>query len=181
MEQVTSKPAGPTVTVAYTHSVDHELRALRLHWRAVLRPSVRWLARVIGALILALLAYSIVVAGPTSTSVGLAVACVCGFSAPWEARWRRRRRYPATPGANAPVTITLSDDLIEMRAGELVHSKVAWPVIAKAVCAPDGVLLYTTPVTFVWAPYAGLSRQEDRRTLDDLVARRTTGRIQRVS
>ena len=166
-----------TVTLTYTRSVEQELRSLALHWRGVLRPPIRWLARGMGALILAICVFSMIATGPTPTTVILAALVLCGFAAPWEARWRRRRLYRTSPMADAVVRVTCSDAHVEFEVGDLAKSTVAWPLFTRLLRAPDGFLLYTTPTAFAWIPYAAFSRAEDRAAVDDLLATHFKGTV----
>lgn len=170
-----------TVRLTYTSSVDRELHALTLHWRSILRPPVRWLARGMGALILGLCVFSMIAAGPTTTTVVLAVFVLCGFASPWEARWRRRRRYRSSPLADARIQVTFSDAHVESKLGDLATSTVGWPLFTKLLRAPDGFLLYTTPLTFVWVPHAAFSRADDRALVNDLLATHFKGKVGSVS
>jgi len=173
--------ASRRVTLSYTGSVEHELRALRLHWRVVLRPWVRALARVMGVLISAVALWSLVTTGPNENAIVLLILTGCGFVMPMELRRRRRLRYRASVTAGATMQMTFSDNGVEAQAGELVKTSLAWPVFTKLVRSPDGYLLYAAPQAFFWIPLAAFAEPRDRLIADELFDAHLKCPVTRVS
>jgi hypothetical protein len=125
--------------------------AWREHWRLLLRPSIRWFARII-LFAVAVLVVASLATGRASFTAWAVFFVICtpillGPLGPF-VPWLRRRRFARRPDAGVTIEWTANEEGLRVKTGDLARSEVAWKAITKCVRVRHGFLIYGMETCF---------------------------------
>ena len=145
------------VTASFTWDADDFMRGVRYHRKQWSERIVRYLAlwfAVIAASALFLLWRTGGFDDSALWFVILLVGGLAGFLLP---NWLTRRNLVRGPNQGRETKITIGPRSVRSELTGLSDNEWSWEAIVRAVCTPDGLMLYLSRGAFLWVPDHGFA------------------------